>query len=95
VALLRQIAEKNQLIRMLIKGEADVCVTSILDVDPDAGTVMLDRSINREQNERIVAAGTCPLRNLARQDPHPVGLDKLREANSKAAPRWRPRFPPA
>ena len=27
VALLRQISEKNQLVRVLIKGEADVCVT--------------------------------------------------------------------
>ena len=57
VALLRSIGEKNQLIRMLINGEADVCVTSILYVDPDTGSVILDRSINREQNERIVKAG--------------------------------------
>ena len=57
VALLRQIGEKNQLIRMLVKGEADVCVTSILEVDPDTNTMVLDRSIEREQNERIVAAG--------------------------------------
>ncbi|MDB5745566.1 MAG: flagellar brake protein [Massilia sp.] len=56
VALLRQIEEKKQLIRMNIKGEADVCVTSILGVDPDAGQFILDRSINREQNERIVGA---------------------------------------
>lgn len=56
IALLRNIGEKNQLIRMLIHGEADVCVTSILDVDPDTSTVILDRSINREQNERILGA---------------------------------------
>ncbi|MFC0253116.1 flagellar brake protein [Massilia consociata] len=57
VALLRQIGEKHQLIRMLVKGEADVCVTTILEVDPDTNTIVLDRSIDREQNERIVAAG--------------------------------------
>lgn len=57
VALLRQIGEKNQLLRMLIKGEADVCVTSILAVDPDTNTMVLDRSIERAQNDRIVAAG--------------------------------------
>jgi len=56
VVLLRQIGEKKQLIRMKIKGEADVCVTSVLDVDPDEGVFILDRSINREQNERIVNA---------------------------------------
>lgn len=58
VALLRQIGEKKQLIRMKIKGEADVCVTSILDVDGDDGVFILDRSIDREQNERIVQANS-------------------------------------
>jgi flagellar brake protein len=56
VGLLRQIGEKNQLVRMLVHGEADVCVTSILDVDPDNGTFLLDRSIERDQNRRIVNA---------------------------------------
>jgi c-di-GMP-binding flagellar brake protein YcgR len=56
VALLRQIAEKNQLVRLLVKGENDVCVTSLLQVDADAGTLVLDRSVSREQNDRIVAA---------------------------------------
>jgi c-di-GMP-binding flagellar brake protein YcgR len=56
VALLRQIGEKNQLVRMLVQGGEDICMTTILEVDPDAGTVILDRSINGEQNARIVAA---------------------------------------
>ena len=56
VALLRQLADKNQLIRMLVHGEADVCLTTILEVDVDNQRIVLDRSINREQNARIVAA---------------------------------------
>ncbi len=56
VALLRGIGEKNQLIRMLIHGEADVCVTSILTVDPDGNKLILDCSINPEQNKRILTA---------------------------------------
>ena len=56
IALLRNIGEKNQLIRMLIQGEADVCVTSILDVDDDDNTVLLDCSIDKEQNKRILAS---------------------------------------
>jgi flagellar brake protein len=56
VALLRQIVEKKQLVRMMIKGEADVCVTSLLQVDADNDTLVLDRSVSREQNERIAAA---------------------------------------
>lgn len=56
IALLRGICDKNQLIRMLIHGESDVCVTSILAVDPEHDCVILDRSINQDQNRRIVAA---------------------------------------
>jgi c-di-GMP-binding flagellar brake protein YcgR len=69
IALLRSIGEKNQLIRMLIDGEADVCVTSILDVDPNAGNLILDRSINRQQNERIVKANRIAFE---------TSLDKIR-----------------
>ena len=83
VALLRQIGEKNQLIRMLIKGEADVCVTSILAVDEDSNTVVLDRSIERAQNQRIEAAGRVKCETT---------LDKIRilfSADALAATTWR------
>ncbi|SFV02896.1 flagellar brake protein [Pseudoduganella namucuonensis] len=56
IGLLRSIGEKNQLIRMLVHGEADVCVTSILEVDADNNSVILDCSINPEQNQRVVGA---------------------------------------
>jgi len=56
VSLLRGIGDKNQLIRMLIKGESDVCVTSILDVDDQLDTVVLDSSIDKEQNQRILTS---------------------------------------
>lgn len=56
IALLRQIGEKHQLVRMLVNGEADVCVTSVLDVDPDEDLLVLDRSIDRAQNRRILEA---------------------------------------
>lgn len=55
VSLLRQIGEKNQLVRMLIQGEQDVCVTSLLDMDADEGTLTIDCSIDRAQNVRILA----------------------------------------
>jgi c-di-GMP-binding flagellar brake protein YcgR len=54
IALLRSIGEKNQLVRMLVQGEADVCVTSVLDVDADTNSVILDRSIDSAQNLRIL-----------------------------------------
>jgi c-di-GMP-binding flagellar brake protein YcgR len=79
VALLRQIAEKNQLIRMLIKGEADVCVTSLLHVDPDAGALIIDRSVSPEQNKRIVAAGTVRCDTSLDKIRIVFGLDNLSE----------------
>jgi len=57
LALLRQIGEKHELVRVLVKGESDVCVTAVLAVDADSGTMVLDRSIDPLQNERILEAG--------------------------------------
>jgi c-di-GMP-binding flagellar brake protein YcgR len=57
VSLLRNIGEKNQLVRMLISGEADVAVTSILSIDPDAGVVYADVPIDSAQARRALAAG--------------------------------------
>jgi c-di-GMP-binding flagellar brake protein YcgR len=79
VALLRQIAEKNQLVRVLIKGEADVCVTSILDVDPDTNTVTLDRPVSRDQIERMVAAGAVRCETSLDKIRILFGADGLRE----------------
>ena len=56
IALLRNIGEKNQLVTMLIRGQSEVCVTSILAVEADTGTIYLDCSINSDQNRRIAAA---------------------------------------
>lgn len=83
VALLRQIGEKHGLIRMLIKGEADVCVTSILAVDEDSNTLVLDRSIDPDQNTRIMAAPRVKCE---------TSLDKIRilfGAGNLSATTWR------
>eukprot|EP01030_Chromulinospumella_sphaerica_P010027 gene10027-9835_t len=56
ISLLRGIGAKKQLIRMLIQGENDVCVTSILDVDEDSNTVILDTAVDTAQNKRILSA---------------------------------------
>jgi flagellar brake protein len=56
VTILRNVGEKKQLVRMLVHGEADVCVTSVLGVDPDADLLIVDCSIDPAQNKRILAA---------------------------------------
>jgi flagellar brake protein len=54
VALLRQIADKRQLVRLLLRGEADVCVTSILEVAPESDALVLDRPVDRDQMRRLL-----------------------------------------
>ena len=93
VALLRQIGEKNQLIRMLIKGEADVCVTSILAVDEDSNTVVLDRSIERAQNQRIEAAGRVMCETTLDKIRILFGADALTETSWRGEPALRADIP--
>lgn len=93
VALLRQIGEKNQLIRMLIKGEADVCVTSILAVDEDSNTVVLDRSIERAQNQRIEAAGRVKCETTLDKIRILFSADALTETSWRGEPALRADIP--
>jgi c-di-GMP-binding flagellar brake protein YcgR len=79
VALLRQISEKKQLIRLMTKGEADVCITSLLNVDPDNGTIILDRSVSREQDLRIASAARVSCETSLDQIRILFDLDGLHE----------------
>ncbi len=56
VSFLRSISEKKQLISLFINDNADVVVTSILEVDAENDTVIIDCSMQEDQNRRIVAA---------------------------------------
>lgn len=69
IALLRGIREKKQLVRLAVMGESDVCVTSVLDVDPDTDSLLLDSSVDRAQNRRMADA---------RRVAFETSLDKIR-----------------
>ena len=69
IALLRAIASKNQLIRMLLHGEADVCVTAIIELDVQSNTLILDAPVDRGQGERAL---------LAKRINFETTLDKIR-----------------
>ena len=81
VALLRQIAEKNQLVRVLIRGEADVCVTSLLDVDPDTNTMVLDRPVSAEQMASLARAREVRCETSLDKIRILFGADGLREVS--------------
>lgn len=67
IALMRGIREKKQLVRMGVGS--DVCVTSVLDIDPDSDTVIFDCSIDRAQNRRMIEAARVTFE---------TSLDKIR-----------------
>jgi len=54
IALLRSIAERNQLVRMVLNQGADTIVTSILEVDDDNGTMLLDCAPTELMNKRVL-----------------------------------------
>jgi len=55
LALLRGISEKKQMIRMLPLGDSDMCVTTILHVDSDTDSVLLDRPSDPEETARLMS----------------------------------------
>ncbi|MFD0754359.1 flagellar brake protein [Massilia norwichensis] len=57
LALMRRISEQRQLVRMIVSGTSDSCITSLLAIDPDSNTMTFDRSVDAEQHHRILAAG--------------------------------------
>lgn len=54
IALLRSIGERNQLVRMLINHGNDTIVTSILQIDESANTVLLDCAPTAIMNQRVL-----------------------------------------
>lgn len=54
ISLLRAMHERNQLVSMQADGGADAVVTSVLDVDEEAGLVVIDRAPGRLTNQRIL-----------------------------------------
>lgn len=94
VALLRAIGEKNQLIRMLVRGEADVCVTSILDVDPDTNSVYFDCSIDADQNRRILEAKRLSFETTLDKIRILFSTEEARAATHHGAPALLVAIPP-
>ena len=56
IALLRGIGNKKQMIRMVIAGEAELSVTTVVDVDDEHNWLVLDASVNAEHNARALEA---------------------------------------
>jgi len=93
-SLLRGIGEKNQLIRMLIHGEADVCVTSILEVDEPNNAVYLDCSIDREQNKRILASRRLSFETTLDKVRILFAADRIEAATWQGNPAFKIAVPP-
>lgn len=54
ISLLRALAEQKQLIRVLVESSGESAVTSVLDIDEDAGTVILDTTSEKDVADRLL-----------------------------------------
>ncbi|MGV7209054.1 flagellar brake protein [Oxalobacteraceae bacterium A2-2] len=95
IALLRAIGEKNQLIRMLIQGEADVCVTTIVHVDEASNSVLLDCSINQEQNLRVLQSRRLSFETSLDKIRILFAAEKVESATFEGNPAFRIAIPPS
>ena len=64
ITLLRNIGERNQLVRMVIKGGTESVVTSILEVDEASNAVIIDCAPSNLQNERILDSDNLAFETL-------------------------------
>lgn len=55
-ALLRSIGEHKQLIRVLMEGSGEATVTSVLDVDEEGGSVIIDIASDPQVNAHLTAS---------------------------------------
>lgn len=55
-SLLTSMMESNQLLSLLIKGGSESVITSILDIDTDDGTMIIDAAPSAMLNENIVSS---------------------------------------
>lgn len=64
ISLLRNIGERNQLVRMIIKGGTESIMTSILKVDEANNTVIIDCAPGQLQNQRILQSDNLSFETL-------------------------------
>lgn len=64
VSLLRNIHQRNQLVRMVFNNNSEAIVTSILDIDTDSDSVVVDCAPEESQNKRILASGNLSFESM-------------------------------
>lgn len=86
INILRNLQDKKQMLRMMIRGGAHSTVTSILDVDKDSESVVLDVSPDAVLNQRFLDAS--PLRFEAVLDHISISFesDSIRECQHEDRP---------
>ena len=93
VALLRGIAEKKQMVRVAAQAGANVAMTSVLLVDGDADTVLLDRPADPEQVQRLLASTTLSFETSLDKIRIFFGAERLQPALHDGQPALKMRVP--
>ena len=93
IAFLRSISEKNQLVSMFINNDVDMVMTSILEVDPDNDTVVIDCAPQADQNRRMVLANRISFETTLDQIRILFSTDRVEECIYEERPALILRIP--
>lgn len=87
--VLRKIMQNRQMVTAYLNGSADFALTSVLDVRPEAGEVILDASSDAATNRRLLAAKKVLF--IASEDQVKVKLraNEVRETSHEGRPALR------
>lgn len=91
--VLRNLLEKRQLLRMMIRGGAQSAVTSILEIDTDQGIVVLDVSADAALNQRLTGGGPLRFESVLDHISISFEADSLRLAQHENRPAFIIDFP--
>jgi c-di-GMP-binding flagellar brake protein YcgR len=79
IGLLRAMHERKQLVSLQADGGADTIVTSVLDVDEEAGLVVIDRAPTNLINQRLLASDNIAFETVLDNIRIMFFSDKIRE----------------
>ena len=86
VALLRTIAEKKQVLNMLANQDSTAIVTTILEIDDVAGTLVIDCAQREYMNESILSSDNISFETALEQVRILFFVDRIEQCMHEGAP---------
>ncbi len=86
VSLLQSMMERNQLLSLLIKGGSESIITSILDIDDDEDSLVIDAAPSASLNDSILHSNRIGFEALYNNIRITFNVDQARECDFQGRP---------